>query len=382
MKVPLLDLTAQFQSIKHDVFPVIHSICESQQFILGPHVETLESRLAEYCQSPHAVGVSSGTDALIIAMMAAGIDQGDKVITSPYTFFATAGSIARLGATPVFADIDPETFNLSPDRIQDVIAGMNPSERFRTKAIMPVHLYGQCAEMDAITNIAMSYGLMVIEDAAQAIGAEYQGRRAGSMGDYGCFSFFPSKNLGAFGDGGLVTARKIDNFETLVKLRVHGSSSKYFHSLIGGNFRLDALQATVVTIKLNHLDDWTCRRQENAGLYRTLFEQAGLIPRITLPVEKFGRHVYNQYIIRVPEHRDALQAFLKQKNVGCEIYYPVPLHQQACFRYLGYQSGDFPESEKAARETLALPVYPELTTEQITYVVEVISQFFREQASS
>jgi len=381
VKVPLLDLTTQYQQIKQDVLPVIHSLFESQQFILGSHVEALESKLADYCQSPHAIGVSSGTDALIIAMMASGIDQGDKVITSPYTFFASAGSIARLGATPVFADIDPETYNLSPRCIQDVLEKMNPGDRFRVKAIMPVHLYGQCADMSAITGIAASYGLTVIEDAAQAIGAEYGGKRAGSLGDYGCFSFFPSKNLGAFGDGGLVTVRDKDNLDTLLKLRVHGSSPKYYHSMIGGNFRLDALQAAIVTIKLKYLDQWTQRRQENAKLYRNLFEQANLTPHVVLPVEKPGRHVYNQFIVRIPGYRDPLLAFLKEKGVGSEIYYPVPLHLQECFKYLGYEPGDFPESEKAASETLALPVYPELTTEQITYVVDTVNQFFHEKAS-
>lgn len=377
MKVPLLDLTAQYRRIQNDLLPVIHSIFESQQFILGPHVESMETDLAAYCRCTAALGVSSGTDALLIAMMAADIGPGDKVITSPFTFFATAGSIARLGATPVFADIDPKTCNLSPERLGELLQNMNPSERFRVKAIVPVHLYGQCADMDAIGNIAEEHGLMVIEDAAQAIGAEYKGKRAGSLGDYGCFSFFPSKNLGAFGDGGMVTVQDPKNRETLAVLRVHGSHPKYVHRMIGGNFRLDALQAAVVSVKLKYLDEWIEQRRCHADLYRRLFVDAGLVGRILPPLEKTDRHVYNQYVIRVPGHRDALRMKLQEEGIGCEIYYPIPLHLQECFRYLGYGQGDFPESEKAAAETLALPVYPELGREQIEWVVHVICRYFQ-----
>jgi dTDP-4-amino-4,6-dideoxygalactose transaminase len=370
--VPLLDLKAQYATIREEIRAAIDVVLESQQCILGPAVTECEAALAPYCGCPYAVTVSSGSDALLISLMAENIGPGDEVITTPYTFFATAGAIARLGAKPVFVDIDPATYNIDPSRIEAKINA-------KTKAILPVHLYGQCAEMDAILTIAERHGLPIIEDAAQAIGAEYKGRRAGSIGRYGCFSFFPSKNLGAAGDGGLVTATDPDVAERLRVLRVHGSKPKYYHSLIGGNFRFDSLQAAVVTVKLRYLDRWTAGRQANAARYRRLFEAAGLLQNrlVQLPYETPGnRHIYNQFIIRVPR-RNELQAYLTSQKVGNEVYYPVPLHLQQCFAYLGYRQGDLPESERAANETLALPIYPELSDVQAERVVECIGQFLK-----
>jgi dTDP-4-amino-4,6-dideoxygalactose transaminase len=377
MKVPLLDLKSQYQLIRQDVLRVTEEIYDSQYFILGPHVEALEKQVAKYCHAAHALGVSSGTDALIIALMASGITAGDVVITTPYTFFATAGSISRVGARPCFVDIDPATYNISPEGVSAVIQGMNPAERKRLKAILPVHLYGQCADMDPILEIATDNHLTVIEDAAQAIGAEYKGRRAGEMGDFGCFSFFPSKNLGAFGDGGMVTTQSENLYRTLAMLRNHGSHPKYYHSLIGGNFRLDALQAAIVSVKLNYLDHWTRMRQDHAATYRSLFLQCGLGDRVVLPVEKENRHTFNQYVIRVAEKRDELRAFLMASEIGTEVYYPLPLHLQKCFSFLNYRKRDFPEAERAADQTLALPVYPELTATQQEFVVDRIQFFMR-----
>jgi len=376
MKVPLLDLKCQYQLIKQDILRVTEEIYDSQYFILGPHVEALEQQVAHYCHAAFALGVSSGTDALIIALMASGIAAGDIVITTPYTFFATAGSISRVGAYPCFVDIDPATYNISSVGISAAIEGMSPAERGRLKAIIPVHLYGQCADMDPILAIARDNHLTVIEDAAQAIGAEYKGRRAGEMGDFGCFSFFPSKNLGAFGDGGMVTTRSKAVHDTLIMLRNHGSHPKYYHSLIGGNFRLDALQAAIVSIKLNYLDQWTKMRQEHAANYRILFSQCGLADRVMLPVERETRHTFNQYVVRVAEKRDELRAFLLESEIGTEVYYPVPLHLQKCFSFLKYRERDFPEAERAAAKTLALPVFPELTAAQQEYVVDRIQFFF------
>jgi dTDP-4-amino-4,6-dideoxygalactose transaminase len=373
MKVPLLDLTKQYQMIRQDVLRITEEIYDSQQFILGPHVSSLEKQVAQYCRTAHAVGVSSGTDALIMSLMASGITAGDIVITTPYTFFATAGSISRVGARPCFVDIDPETYNISPDGMASVISRMSPSDRGHLKAIIPVHLYGQCADMDPILEIAHRDDLAVIEDAAQAMGAEYKDRRAGEMGNFGCFSFFPSKNLGAFGDGGMITTQSSTIHDTLVMLRNHGAHPKYYHSLIGGNFRLDAIQAAIVSIKLKFLDQWTHRRQDHAAAYRRLFSQYGLTDRVILPVEKENRHTFNQFVIRVPEKRDALRAFLTECEIGTEVYYPVPLHLQKCFSYLGYRKGDFPEAERAADQTLAIPVYPELTADQQVYVVDRIA---------
>ena len=398
VNVPLLDLKAQYATIRDEIRAAVNGVLESQQCILGPVVTDCEAKLAEYCRCPHAVTVSSGSDALLVSLMAEEIGPGDEVITTPYTFFATAGSIARVGAKPVFVDIDRDTYNIDPAQIESKITP-------RTKAIMPVHLYGQCAEMDAITAIAAKHGIPVIEDAAQAIGAEYKGRRAGSMGRYGCFSFFPSKNLGAAGDGGLVTASDPAVADKLCVLREHGSKPRYCHSLIGGNFRFDALQAAVVIVKLKYLDRWTAGRQSNAARYRRLFQAAGLslpspagrgaggegssLPSpaggrgaggerlVRLPIELPGnRHIYNQFIIRVPR-RDELQAHLVQQKVGCAIYYPIALHMQKCFAYLGHREGEFPESEQAARETLALPIYPELSDQQAERVVECIGEFLK-----
>ncbi|MBU2497516.1 MAG: DegT/DnrJ/EryC1/StrS family aminotransferase [Proteobacteria bacterium] len=380
MKVPLLDLRKQYETIKEEVLAATEEVFASQQFILGSKVEELEEKIASYCGSKYAVGVSSGTDALLVSLMTAGIGPGDLVITSPYTFFATAGTITRLGGTPLFVDIEESTYNMDPAKLEMTVSSLTRAQRAQLKAIMPVHLYGQCAEMGAISEIAKANDLVVIEDAAQAIGSEYRYgdgtiKRAGSMGDYGCFSFFPSKNLGAFGDGGMVTANDPEVYEKLKIMRGHGAMPKYYHKVVGGNFRLDALQAAVLSVKLKHLDEWTGKRAENASLYRGLFEEAGLKKNITLPLEKEERHIYNQFVISVKDKRDDLREFLSRRGVGCEIYYPVPLHVQECFRYLGHKASDFPVSSKAAETTLALPIYPELTREQIGYVVDVIKEF-------
>jgi dTDP-4-amino-4,6-dideoxygalactose transaminase len=385
MKVPLLDLKAQHSAIQADLDRAIAAVMASQHFILGPQVQACEQAIAEYSRCAHAVGVSSGTDALVICLMAEGIKAGDEVITTPYTFFATAGSIARVGATPVFVDIDPVTYNLDPKQIA---ARITP----RTRAIIPVHLYGQMAELEEIMRLAQQHGLTVIEDAAQAIGAERAGRRAGSVGHYGCFSFFPSKNLGAAGDGGMVVTNDAVRAENLVRLRAHGSKPKYYHKVIGGNFRLDTIQAAVVSAKLPHLDGWTAGRQRNGARYDRLFEASGLAvadssrypgklaggaePDLYYPKVVGERHIFNQYVIRT-SRRDELKASLQAQGVSTEIYYPVPMHTQECFAYLGYREGAFPQSEGAAREALALPIYPELTDEQAKYVVDCIGNFFR-----
>ena len=376
MKIPLLDLKGQYRTIKDEILRVTEDVYDSQYFILGPWVEKLEKEIAEYSDTEYAVGVSSGTDALLISLLAAKIGPHDRVITTPYSFFATAGCVSRLGAKPIFVDIDPETYNISPVLTAKTIETMSTEDREKLKAIIPVHLYGQCADMDGIGEIAETYGLFVVEDAAQAIGAEHKGRRAGSMGDAGSFSFFPSKNLGAFGDGGIVTTSSKEFAEKLKILRAHGGSPKYFHSVVGGNFRLDALQAAVVSVKLKYLDQWTRARQENANRYRALFESAGLSDRIGLPTEREDRHIYNQFVIRVPTQRDELREALKAAEIGTEIYYPVPLHLQDCFSYLRYKQGDFPVAEEAAQKTIALPIYPELTVEQQEYVVGRIKSFY------
>ena len=377
MNVPLLDLKSQYQAIKADVDAAVAGVLASQHFILGPIVEECERAIARYCGCAAAVGVSSGSDALLACLMAEGIGAGDEVITTPYTFFATAGAIARVGATPVFADIDPLTFNVRPSAVAACVTT-------RTRAIVPVHLFGQMADMDAIMAIAQQHGLVVIEDAAQAIGAEDHGRRAGSIGHYGCLSFFPSKNLGAAGDGGMIVTNDEGRAKTLRCLRGHGAQPKYHHRLIGGNFRLDALQAAVVSAKLPHLDMWTRARQQNALRYDLLFADTGLagelpnLPRVTLPKVTTTRHVFNQYVVRVSD-RDGLQRALKQRGVGTEVYYPVPMHLQECFRYLRHEPGAFPESERAARETLALPIHPELSDEQATHVVDAIREWASER---
>ncbi len=381
LKVPLLDLTAQYKTIKEEIIAATMEVYESQQFILGSRAEELERRIASYSQAKYAVGVSSGTDALLISLMCAGIGPGDMVITSPYTFFSTAGSIARVGAAPVFVDIDRHTYNIDPESLEERLATMSADERAHVKAIIPVHLFGQCADMDRIGALGESLGMIVIEDAAQAMGSEYESsdgslHRAGSMGTYGCFSFFPSKNLGSFGDAGMVTTSNADASKRLKILRVHGSQPKYYHKVIGGNFRLDALQAAILLVKLKYLDQWTERRRENARLYRNLFEQQG-IEQIELPAENKGRHIYNQFVIKVGAERDEVKKYLADQGIGTEIYYPVPLHVQECFRYLGYRPEDCPISVDAAARTLALPIYPELRLDQIEYIVEKICSFYK-----
>ncbi len=386
LKVPLLDLKRQYEPLEKEIVEATLGVFKEQRFILGPQVEELEARIAEYCQCKYAVGVSSGTDALLISLMAAGLRHGDLVLTTPYTFFATAGAIARIGARPVFVDIHPKTYNLDPSLIGNSILSLKEAERDRLKAIIPVHLYGQCADMESIGGIAQQHNLVVIEDAAQAIGAEYefsngQVRRAGSMGDYGCFSFFPSKNLGAFGDGGMVTTNNENVYERLKSLRVHGAKPKYYHKIIGGNFRLDALQAAILKVKLRYLDEWTEGRQRNAQLYRDYFIEAGLEGRyIELPIEKEKRHTYNQFVIKVKERRNELREFLRQQGIGTEVYYPVPLHMQECFNYLGYRPGDFPVSVEASEKTLALPIFPELTNGEIEFIVNNIRRFFEQKS--
>lgn len=368
-KVPLLDLRAQYATIRDEVRGVVEQVLESQTFILGPEVDSLEREIAAYTGASHAIGMSSGTDALLAALMACGVGQGDEVVTTPYSFFATAGVVARLGARAVFVDIDPATFN-----IDAVAAAQAVSER--TRAIIPVHLYGRMADLDPILEVAAEKNIPVIEDAAQAIGSfDEAGRKAGSVGDYGCFSFFPSKNLGAFGDGGCVTTRDADIAERLRMLRVHGSKPKYYHSIVGGNFRLDALQAAVLRVKLKYLDGWTAARRRNADTYRDLFRDAGLDGLVTLPADVPG-HIYNQFVIRAQD-RDSLRAHLKEHGIGTEVYYPLPLHMQDCFASWGYSEGDFPEAERAAKETLALPIYPELEPDALSYVVETIASFYR-----
>jgi dTDP-4-amino-4,6-dideoxygalactose transaminase len=369
MDVPLLDLKPQYRALKRELDDAVARVIESQHFILGPEVTALEHEIAEYTACRHGIGMSSGTDALLAALMALDIRPGDEVITTPYTFFATAGTIARLGATPVFVDIDPQTFNIDP-------LGIDAAITARTRAIMPVHLYGRIADMDAIARIARQREIPVIEDAAQAIGAfDRSGRKAGAIGDMGCFSFFPSKNLGGFGDGGMTVTQNDDLARSLRMLRMHGMEPKYYHSMVGGNFRLDALQAAVLRVKLRHLDDWTSARRRNADRYRDLFDAAGLQDTIILPADEPG-HIYNQFVIRTPR-RDRLQAHLRSRAVGTEIYYPVPLHLQECFRYLDLAPGSMPHSEAAASETLALPIFPELTDAQLEYVVTAIADFFR-----
>ena len=368
--VPALDLKAQYQRIRDEIEPVIRGVIENQMFIQGPEVEQLENEVAEFCGAARGIGCASGTDALLLPLMALGVGPGDEVITTPYSFFATAGSIWRTGAKPVFVDIDPETYNIDPARIE---AAITP----RTRVIIPVHLYGQAADMDPILEIARKHDLFVLEDAAQAIGAAYHGRQAGTLGQAAAFSFYPSKNLGGFGDGGMMTTDDPVLGRKLARLRVHGMEPKYHHHEIGINSRLDALQAAVLRVKLRHLDTWTLLRRESAARYKTLFQAHGLTDLVTLPVERQGcYHVFNQYVVRVPAPvRDPLREYLTSRQIGTEIYYPIPLHLQPCFASLGHRPGDFPEAESAARETLALPMYPELSDEQQRYVVGSIRQF-------
>ena len=371
MRVPLLDLKGQYATIREEVGEAIARIVESQMFILGPEVRAFEQEVAAFCGVPHALGVSSGTDALLVALMAAGVGPGDEVITTPFSFFATAGVVARLNARTVFVDIDPHTCNLEAGAAAAAITD-------RTRAIIPVHLFGRCADTAAILAEAEGRGIAVIEDAAQAIGAfDAGGRPAGTVGTMGCFSFFPSKNLGAFGDAGLVTTRDARLAHLLEILRVHGAEPRYHHHVVGGNFRIDALQAAVLRVKLRRLPDWTAARRRNAAAYRRLFEAADLSGRIGLPADEPG-HIYNQFVIRA-DRRDALRGWLNENEVGAEVYYPVPLHLQACFADLGYRPGDFPNAEAAAGEVLALPIYPELTESQLEYVVDRVAAFYRQR---
>ena len=371
MKVPLLDLQQQYQTIREEVRAAIDRVLESQQFVMGPDVQALEEEIAGYCQTKFAIGCASGSDALILALMSCAIGRDDEVITTPFSFFATAAAIHRLGARPVFVDIDEQTFNINPALVAEKITA-------RTKAILPVHLYGQCAEMDPLIELAAARGIPVVEDAAQAIGAEDTRRRAGSLGTIGCLSFYPSKNLGGAGDGGMLTTNDLEHARRLRMLRVHGEERKYHHQVVGINSRLDSLQAAVLRVKFRHVDEWTNARQRKAQQYELMFGDAGLAEKIELPfVRKGVRHIFHQFVIRVRDgRRDELRAYLRERGVGSDIYYPVPLHLKECFAFLGYKAGDFPIAEQAARETLALPVYPELSPEQQDYVVSSIAEFF------
>jgi dTDP-4-amino-4,6-dideoxygalactose transaminase len=366
MRVPLLDLQAQFAGIRDEVLSAVVRVCDSQRFVMGPEVEAFEHEMAELLGVTDAIGVSSGTDALLVSLMALGVGPGDEVVTSTYSFFATAGAVSRVGATPVFVDIDFRTFNID---VAQVARTITP----RTRALMPVHLFGQMADMDPIVELAAQARVPIIEDAAQAIGARYAGRPAGGIGALGCFSFFPSKNLGAFGDAGLVTTNDEALASRVRLLRTHGAERQYHHRMVGGNFRIDALQAAVLRVKAPHLAAWTAARQRNAARYRELFEGAGLTSRITVPAEAAGRtHIYNQFVVRVPD-RDRVKAALEARGVGTAIYYPVPFHQQECFAYLGSWPAGFPEAERAARESLALPVFGELSDDQLRYVVDSLA---------
>jgi dTDP-4-amino-4,6-dideoxygalactose transaminase len=371
MKVPLLDLSEQNAKLRPEIEAALGRVLDTNAFILGGEVRSLEGELAEYCGAKYAVGCASGSDALVLALMAVGVEAGDEVITTPYSFFASVSAITRLGATPVFADIDPETYNIDAARIEEKITS-------KTKAIEPVHLYGQCSDMDALLTISEKNGIPIVEDAAQAIGAEDKGRRAGSMGAAGCFSFYPSKNLGGMGDGGFCTTNDEATAHKLFALRVHGAEERYYHKWIGLNSRLDGFQGAVLRVKLPHLDAWTEARRANAALYREALDDAESAGHLTLPKERGDvRHIYNQFVIRVPGRRDELRQFLGEKEIGTDIYYPLPLHLQECFAYLGGKKGDLPEAEKAAEETLAIPVFPELKPEQINYVAAAINEFFK-----
>jgi dTDP-4-amino-4,6-dideoxygalactose transaminase len=369
--VPLLDLNLHYEKIWEEVESAIKRVFISKQFILGSEVKELEREIAAYCQTAYAIGCASGSDAILLSLMALGVGAGDEVITTPYTFFATVGSIVRLGATPVFVDIEEATFNLDTQLLEGAITE-------KTKAIMPIHLFGQCAEMDKIKAVASAKGIAVVEDAAQAIGAEYKGNRAGNLGTVAAFSFYPSKNLGGAGDGGMLTTNDAEIAEKLRALRAHGAKKKYFHDYVGLNSRLDSLQAAILRVKLNYLDEWAKSRRLNADAYRKLFAQAGLEQSdlIKLPVEIEGMlHVYNQFVI-LAKDRDGLIAHLKENGVGTEIYYPLPLHLQACFADLGFKKGDFPVSEKASDSSIAIPVHPELTEADQQYVVEMIAAYY------
>lgn len=385
MKVPLLDLRPPLEELRDEIIEAVTQVIDSTRYIMGPEIDSLEKKIAEYCGTVDAVGVSSGTDALLLSLMVLDVGPGDLVLTSNFSFFATAGVVARLNATPVFVDIDPVTFNIDPEQLRLTLAKMDVGTRKRVKAIIPVHLYGQCADMKEILNIAAEFKIPVIEDSAQAIGAEYEidgkKRQAGSLSDFGCFSFFPSKNLGGVGDGGIVTVNKPELAEQLRLKRVHGGERKYYHRVIGGNFRLDPIQATVIRVKLPHLNRWHNQRQDNAEYYNKLFAETSLGGRISIPQVMHSQrlenpHIYNQYVIRA-EQRDQLQSFLAENEISTEVYYPLPFHLQECFLDLGGKAGDFPVSETAAEEVLALPVYPGLSRQMQEAVVEKIEEFYQ-----
>jgi len=385
--VPQLDLQAQYATIRTEVEAAVREVLESQKFILGPSVTALENEIAQFCGTSHAVAVASGTDALLISLKALGVKAGDAVVTVPFTFFATAGVIVNLGARPVFVDIEEADFNMDPEALSRLFSDecsfdsssftlTHKVSNAAIRAIVPVHLYGQCADMDEIKQIALRYRLPVVEDACQTIGAEYGGIRAGALGDVGCFSFFPTKNLGGAGDGGMVTTSNAELAARIRLLRTHGAEKRYFHSTVGFNSRLDEIQAAILRVKLRHLEEWTKMRVRNAACYEREFQAAGLRSHIALPVICQGRtHIFHQYVIRC-KYRDRLQEFLKSRGIGSEIYYPLPLHEQKCFDYLHYEAKDFPHSRIAASQVLALPIYPELTKEQITCVVQSIAEFY------
>jgi dTDP-4-amino-4,6-dideoxygalactose transaminase len=386
MKVPLLDLKAQYATIKDEIDAAVERVISSQYFILGPEVEALEAEIAAFTGARYGIGVASGSDAILLAMMQMGLGPGDAVVTTPYSFFATAGSITRTGASVIFVDIDPATFNMDPGRFEDLMIGLTKNSKSpiatdgaTIRGVMPVHLFGQTADMDPIGRTASRFGLFVVEDAAQAIGSRSPGGSAGSMGDMGCFSFFPSKNLGGFGDGGMITTSSEETAEGLKILRNHGSKPKYYHRVVGVNSRLDALQAAVLRVKLKHLDAWTGGRRNNADRYRSLFTERRLVAPegpVTVPVQTDGcYHIYNQFVI-MADRRDDLRDHLSREGVGTEVYYPVPLHLQECYRPLGYTVGDFPHAEAAATRSLALPIYPELTADMQQFVVDRIAAFY------
>lgn len=369
MRVPLLDLRGQHQALRSQMLEAVGRVIDSQQFVLGPEVEALEREVAEYSTTKFAIGCASGSDALLLGLMVLDLQPDDEVITTPFSFFATGSAITRLGAIPRFVDINPQTYNLDASQIE---AAITP----RTRAIMPVHLYGQCSEMDAILAIAELHELPVLEDAAQAIGACDRGRRAGSMGQMGCFSFYPTKNLGGAGDGGMLVTNDERLAERLRRLRVHGGATEYHHDEVGVNSRLDAMQAAILRVKLKHLDEWSEARRQKAGFYTQLLREADLAIEVVPPfIAPGAAHIFHQYVVRIPKYRDAMMKHLEQQGVGTKIYYPVPLHLQECFAFLRYNNGGFPEAERAAAETLALPCFPEITEDQQRYVVEVMTRF-------
>jgi dTDP-4-amino-4,6-dideoxygalactose transaminase len=372
MQVPMLDLSEQYQTLKKEIGNALEEVMSSSHFILGENVKKLEQDIAEYSNVWYGIGVANGSDALHISLLGCGVQEGDEVITTAFTFFATAGAIARIGAKPVFVDIDPKTFNIDPDKIEKAITK-------KTKAVIPVHLYGQTADMDPIIEIASKYDLAIIEDAAQAIGAKYKGRSVGELGTTACYSFFPTKNLGAYGDGGMIVTHNEDIAEKMRVIRVHGSKPKYYHHVLGYNSRLDELQAAILNVKFRYLDKWSNLRQEKAKVYTQLLQESLSDDRVITPfIEKDHEHIFHQYTLRV-NNRDELQAYLKKEGVTTMVYYPKPLHLQPVFASLGYQEGDLPETEKACQEALSLPMFPELTTEQQVYVVEKVVQFYKEE---